>query len=400
MAPPEQRVPRRRAPIILTALAVVAAVIAAIALGPQVAAQFGWNASLPTMRATVAPAITRSVSIDFGYITDPKTDWAAIDRRLDQAGVTTVNLNAGRVEFTAFDWSASPAAAAEAGTDHLAVAARALNTGPQGQQRPVNLIVDAYVPEWIKSDPSIAGVSANGRAARYTASATQLAEGAVGQRLADYVAALGQRYDPNRIELTELFLDTYSFGADDLQLFRRLTGAADWPRNDDGSIDTSSSEIGLFRSQAIAKLLTRVRTALDAVREGAGRDIELAMDVRINWDDLAGGPAISGQAYRTLMPTRAMLQPWVYLGLANKQPQDVVRFTEALKSDGLDTTKFVMSVGLWRGPANAEPPGRITPDTLEGAVRAAATNGVRDVNVTPYSLMTDDHWTALARAWG
>ena len=282
MAPPEQRVPRRRAPIILIALAVVAAVIAVIALGPQVAAQFGWNASMPTMRATVAPAMTRSVSIDFGYITDPKTDWAAIDRRLDQAGVTTVNLNAGRVEFTAFDWSASPSAAAEAGTDHLAVAARALNTGPHGQQRPVNLIVDAYVPEWIKSDPSIAGVSANGRAARYTASATQLAEGAVGQRLADYVAALGQRYDPNRIELTELFLDTYSFGADDLQLFRRLTGAADWPRNDDGSIDTSSSEIGLFRSQAIAKLLTRVRTALDAVREGAGRDIELAMDVRIN----------------------------------------------------------------------------------------------------------------------
>ena len=400
MAPPEQPVRRRSGRIIVTALAVVAAVIVFIAVGPRVGTLVGLDAPMPTMRTTVPPAVARSVSIDFGDVTDPTTDWVAINRRLDQVGATTVNLNAGRVEFTAFDWAQSPAAAAESGTDHLAVAARALNTGPQGQQRPINLIVDAYVPEWIKSDPSVAVISATGRASKYTVSATQLAEGAVGQRLADYVAALGQRYDPNRIELTELFLDTYSFGADDLELFRRLTGAADWPRNGDGSIDTTSSAIGEFRSEAIAKLLTRVRTALDAVRDGAGRDIELAMDVRINWDDLAGGPASSGQAYRTLLGTGAMLQPWVYLGLANKQPQDVIEFTSALNSAGLDPSRFVLSVGLWRGAANADPPGRITPDELEGAVRAAGTNGVTDVNVTPYTLMTDDHWTALARAWG
>ncbi|MDN5804501.1 MAG: hypothetical protein L0H26_07955, partial [Microlunatus sp.] len=154
---------------------------------------------VPPLRPTPPPVPSHALSIDFGIVTDPATDWDAVAARLDQVNATTVDLNAGRVEFTAFDWPDHPEVAAQPGSDHLAVAARHLNSAPNGGTRQINLIVDAYVPEWIKSDPSIAGVDTDGRRSTYTASAAQLAEGEVGERLISYVAALGERYDPNQI---------------------------------------------------------------------------------------------------------------------------------------------------------------------------------------------------------
>ena len=64
-------------------------------------------------------------------------------------------------------------------------------------------------------------------------------------------------------------------GADDLALYCQMTGATDWPRNADGSINQTDPSIGTWRSQVIAHLLGRMRTALDGVRDGQGRDIEL-----------------------------------------------------------------------------------------------------------------------------
>ena len=73
-------------------------------------------------------------------------------------GANAVDLNAGRVEFTAFDWAAHPDAAAEPGTDHLARAANALHLSDDGAARQIGLIVDAFVPQLIADDPSLAGV--------------------------------------------------------------------------------------------------------------------------------------------------------------------------------------------------------------------------------------------------
>lgn len=402
MASSEQ--PQRRrggwiAIIVVVALFVVAVLAALIVRVPGLAEMSQPSETLPPMRPSVAPDVVRSVSIDFGVVTDPDTDWQAIEQRLDDVGATTVNLNAGRVEFTAFDWDAHPTVAAEPGTDHLAVASRALHLDGDGRQRQLNLIVDVFVPEWLKSDPSIAGVSATGRRARYAASASQLAQGEVGQRIIDYVVALGERYEPNQIELTELFLDTYSFGPDDLTLFRTMTGAKDWPRTAKGAIDTRAPIVGKWRSEVIAGFMGRARQALDAVRGGDGRNIGLALDVRVNWNDPAAGRPFSGHDYHLLLASGIDLQAWVYIGTAKKQPEDIRRLTAALAAGGYDMSRFTMSVGLWKGPANADPPGRISPDELGRAVKAAQTNGIADVNATPFSLFTDAHWTALADAW-
>src|SRR5690606_8466317 len=257
------RAARRRRPwLVLIAVPVVAVLVLAVVLARP------WEASVPPMRAAGSPEDLRSVSVDFGIVADPDTDWSSIDQHLDRAGVNAVELNAGRVEYTAFDWDDHPDAAAEPGTDHLAVAARALEQGPDGARRDVGLIVDAYVPRWLEQDPSLAGRSPDGQPAEYQASASALAKGPVGDRLVDYVVELGRRYEPAQISVTELFLDRYTFGDDDLALYREMTGAQDWPRDESGAVEEDAPALGSWRSDVLAGLLTRMRTGLDEVQRG------------------------------------------------------------------------------------------------------------------------------------
>ncbi|MGH1565361.1 hypothetical protein [Mumia sp. DW29H23] len=390
--------PRRRSwDVVLTTLLVIGTVV-----GVALFVVRPWSDDdepLPSLRPGTSPDQVRSLSIDFGIVTDPETDWGAVSRNLAAAHATTVNLNAGRVEFTAFDWPEHPEAAADEGVDHLAAAVRTLHESPDGDPRQVNLIVDAFVPRWIEEDPSIAGVAADGTRSEYTASATQLAEGEVGDRLVAYVEALGERYDPTAIEVTELFLNDYSFGDDDLALFREMTGADDWPRTSTGAIDTTAPEIGQWRSEVVAGLLNRMRAALDGV-DGDGGEIGLVLDVRVDWEDPAAGQPGSGQDYQVLLDSvrDLRLQLWAYVGRPVRPATDVERLTAALRDAGYDMARFVISVGLW-GDGPADDAGTISPAALDGAVRSAATNGITDVNVTPYSLMTDAHWEVLRTAW-
>ena len=233
------------------------------------------------MASPQRPREIRSVSVDLGIVIDPATDWKALDAHLDEAGANAVDLSAGRVEFTAFDWDAHPEVAAEPGTDHIARAARALREDADGHQRQIGLIVDAYLPRWIEKDPSIAGVSVDGQTAPYTASAYQLARGEVGDRLVEYVAALGARYAPSQIAITELFLDMYSYGDDDLALFREMTGrgglAADVRRAGRRAGPACSGRGAPRCSQGCSRGCARRWTRCAAAQ---GAQIVLAMDVR------------------------------------------------------------------------------------------------------------------------
>lgn len=383
---------RRRWAILVTGL--LALVLVGLPLTALINGE-GKSAEMPLMRVNPQPAQTRSVSIDFGIVTNPDTDWQAINRNLAQGGANAVALGAGRVEFTAFDWPAFPKAAAVPGTDHLAAAAAGLNIAPDGSHRSISLIVDAYMPEWIGEDPELACIEASGKPSRYRASLAELDHGQVGDRLVAYVAALGERYNPAAVEVTELFLDSCSFGADDLALFRTMTGNTDWPRTKSGAIDGNAAVLGPWRSQVLSRLLVRMRAALDQTRGGAGREIGLVADVRVNWDDPAAGRPLSGQDYPTLLSSGATLQLWAYPGRADVAGKQVERLTAGLQAAGYDMSRFIVSVGLWQGPADTQPPGRISPQEMVDALRAAGTHGITAVNLTPYSLMTPEHWQAL-----
>lgn len=375
----------------------IVAVAVLVAVAVAVAVARPWEQSPPTMASAQRPKEIRSVSVDLGIVIDPDTDWKALDAHLDDAGANAVDLSAGRVEFTGFDWDAHPEAAAEPGTDHLARAARALREDADGRQRQIGLIVDAYVPRWIERDPSVAGTSVDGHASTHSASASQLARGVVGDRLVEYVTELGERYAPSQIAITELFLDVYSFGEEDLALYREMTGHQDWPRTSDGQIDQQAPLLGSWRSEVVADLLGRMRTALDQVRGGQGTRIALAMDVRVNWDDPAPGDPLSGHGYEALLGAADRLVVWAYL-FTVRSPAEIERLTSTLATAGYDMSQLEISVGLW-APGHVDPTDRISTQTLVEAVQDAQTNGITDVNVTPLSLMTDEDWTALGALW-
>jgi hypothetical protein len=343
--------------------------------------------------------IRHSVSLGLEDIANPDTDWRGVERNLDAAGVNMVQLSAGRVEFTAFDWPAHPEAAAEPGRDHLRVAIRALRRDAAGRERAIDITVDTLVPAWIKRDPSIAGVDASGKRAQEWPSASALYDGPVGDRIVEYVGEIARRYEPDQITLTELMFGDQTFGADDLRLYRRMTGRRDWPRTASGDIDESDPSIGTWRSRVLGQVLDRARAEVRRVERSSGHRILVAVDVRVNWGDPGAGRPDSGDDYNILAKAADRLVLWAYIGTEGKGPKDIRRVTRALDEDfPIATSRFAVSIGLW-GP-NDSTVRVVSPARMAAAVRAGQTNAVAAVNVTPMSLMNPAHWRALRRVWG
>src|SRR5690606_746894 len=213
----------------------------------------------------------------------------------------------------------------------------------------------------------------------------------------DYVVELGRRYEPAQISVTELFLDRYTFGDDDLALYREMTGAQDWPRDESGAVEEDAPALGSWRSDVLAGLLTRMRTGLDEVQRGDTARVALSMEVRVDWDDLARGVPSSGHDYEVLLTAVDRLTVWAYFQPSGRDASRVEALTAALAGAGFDMSRITVSVGLWAGSSAST--ARISPEVMARAATLAATNGVRAVNVTPLSFMTDEHWSALASVW-
>lgn len=322
-------------------------------------------------------------------------DWTGLRTGLDSAHANVLYLAAGRVEWTAFDWPEHPEAAALPGTDHLARALQELAARPDGTSRYLGLTIDALVPNWIIADPSVAGRRADGSPSVYAPSATAVHSGTVGQRYVDYAVALARRYRPMQLTFTELRFDDETFGADDLALFKEMTGAVDWPRAANGQILESSPRIGRWRSEVIAGLLGRVRRGLDGVAGEVGHRVELAIDVRVDWEDPAAGRAEVGHDYAVLAAVADRLELWAYFGTDGRQPEDVGHLAAAL-GPVLAPEDYTISVGLW---SQASREAAVPPDELGAAVAAADAAGSVSTSVTPSSLMSAEHWRALASVW-
>lgn len=355
----------------------------------------------PTWRAspiTTWPTQRHSVSLDLNsYVVARHTDvdWTGLRGYLDSAHVNVLYLDAGRVEWTAFDWPDHPQAAALPGTDHVARALQELGTLPDGSRRYLGLTIDALVPNWILQDPAIAGRRPDGTPSTYAPSATAIHSGSVGQRYVDYAVALATRYRPMQITLTELRFDDETFGADDLALFKEMTGATDWPRDASGQIVASSPQVGRWRSDVLAGLLGRVRRGLDEVTGQVGHRVELAVDVRVDWDKPAAGRPEAGHDYRVLSAVADRLELWAYFGTDGRDAADVGRLATAV-SEVLEPGHYTISVGLWSGESAD---GVVLPAQLGDAVAAADAAGSDSTNVTPSSLLTPVHWQALAEVW-
>ncbi len=343
---------------------------------------------VPPAPGDATPHLT--IGVGFEALGDVHT----LEDRLDEVGAAGVSIAVGRPDWVAFAWEEQPDATASR-DDRVAHAIEHLGTRADGTPREVTLVIDALAPRLIADDEDLAGVWPDGEVSDLLPGATAWAQGEVGERIGALCGTLAQRYSPDRIALTELLLDA-TFSDVDLAAYRAATGARDWPRTRVGAIDTAHPSLDRFRADAATALTERC--AERARPHGA----EVDVDVRVNWDAPGSDRLDSGHAYDRLLDAGGRLTLWNYFALNDRAPADSAALAEGLaRRFGPDLEHVTVSVGLWAGSggdnaaANAID-GVVTPAAMAAGVEASLTHGVRRVSVTPASLMTDEHWAALA----
>jgi hypothetical protein len=246
--------------------------------------------------------------------------------------------------------------------------------------------VDVFAERYLAAHPDLAARDSSGQRVPYQASTVELVHGGLGRRLLSMIDYLSRAYPIDSVDLTELQYHDEGFGADDKQAYLAATGRSDWPRDSSGAIAVNDPSIGQWRSVLIADFVHRAADIVHAQHK------ELLVDVRASRDDPSRDGEENGQCYRALLTHADRLVLWNYFGLASGTPADTRELAEHLFH--LAPGRFIMSIGLW-GSDNTV----VGPDDLTIALRGSVQGGVRDQWVTPYGLMTDSHWKALAFSW-
>lgn len=337
---------------------------------------------------TSAPHLT----IGFGFEDLQATEWEDVAQRLDAVGADGITLAVGRPEWTAFPWPGHEerwAAGVEAGDDVVADVLDQIATAADGREREVTLVIDTLMPQALEQNPELAGVSDDRDTSDAFPNATAAA-GAVGEEIVALCGAVAERYQPDRIALTELILE-HTYTDSDLEMF------AEWAERDvdEGWPDHVDPLLGEWRASIITDLVARCG-------EAAGEwGTVVDMDVRANWDEPGGDRLESGHAYAALLDSGANLTVWNYFPLNDRSPEYSAEIAAGLAQrftpEELD--RVTLSVGLWTDgdddSAGAATEGVLAPADLEAALTSSIEGGARRVSVTPHSMMTEAHWDTL-----
>ncbi len=329
----------------------------------------------------------RIFSASYADITNGSDRIKRLAARFDEIHANEVAISMGRIEKALFPWRGQILESDSPQADQVqeVIDAIAVNGGCR---RPVTLILDALIPEKIKRDPTVAGVSTKGEVSGTHPSLKALTRGEIGEKIIEMAAEAARRYQPTAISLTDLYFEDTTYGQNDLEDFTYETGASDWPRRN-GEIDVSDPLIVSWRCQALASLVRRVREAVNAA---APNRPELWMEVKAPLEDANGDRKDAGQDYGLLAERADRLVLWNYFdNVTDTSPstRDLAA-AFAARSRGRD----ILSIGLWGRDDST-----ITPEKLNAAAKEAVEGGSTAVWVTPSDLMTDAHWKALAEAW-
>ncbi len=355
-----------------------------VAVGTLVAVLFASLCALPGRGDPPAPWI-RAVRLDYKNMARSRVELDDLEERMLGAGVNTVAVGAGRVDWTYFKWRGQrdrwSGDVRDTAVDFLARDAKRF-----GKWAAVDAVVDVLAPRYISEHPAAAAVSWQGERSASLVSTAQLVDGEFGNLLVAMVEYIAANYPVTSISLTELDYHREGYGEDDRRSYGRFTGRADWPRSADGTINVDDPSVGAWRSHEIGRFISRAAAAAHA----HGR--KLYVDVLVSWDRPERGGASHGQDYAVLLQSADRLIVWDYFGLSGYPPEYTAEIARTLRKLGPE--RIVLSVGLW--PAQGDP---VSPAAMRTALLSGLTQGLGNQWVTPSRLFSDAHWKALADAW-
>lgn len=348
----------------------------------------------PVAEAAASPAgipADRAVNIGVEDLVDDRPGHLDdLAERLDAVNANTVSIAVGRLDWIEFPWAGNEqnlsSDVIETGRDYVGEAVNALRCAADGTPRTVVLGIDALFGRDLERGAVQPGQSLSGWSSDLFASLTAWKDGGLRERLVEFATELAVRYEPDAINITELFFDWYTYGPEDLADFQQTSGLDDWPRSDDGEVDTHHPAISSWRSDVVVAVFT----ALDAALEPLG--VAVTSDVRGPLTADTPTRADIGQDYAALLVPAARLNVWDFPGINRRlSVLDADELTTMLFAPAPDS--YSLEIGLWQDG------GTIAADVLRRELGVANDTGIRSVSVTPASLMTDELWAVLAEEW-
>ncbi|MFH2039699.1 MAG: hypothetical protein ABIJ65_09730, partial [Chloroflexota bacterium] len=308
-----------------------------------------------------------------------------VEQQLKDDGMNLVALNAGRVEWNFFKWAGNEATWAgsveDTGIDFLAEDAARF-----GKWAHVDAMIDVFAPAYIQAHPEKAAINALGIASPYLVSTVEMVNGEFSQRLLAMVEYIAANYPVDSISFTELQYRVDGYGPDDTASYLAYSGNTDWPRQQNGQIDIDDTSIGDWRSYMIGTLLNKAT----AIAHKYGK--QLFMDVTLNVNNMTLMANNKGQNYNVMLQNADKIIVWGYYAEDQYPPETFVQVGQFLST--LGKNKAILSIGLW-GPNNTT----ASADSVKIAIQSAQAGGMANLWITPYSMLTSDHWQVLNQLW-
>ena len=305
---------------------------------------------------------TRAIGIGWEDTSNAaRRNWSEIARTAVTRGYNTIDLAAGRPEWTLFQWPAHPEwVSLEPQENPLRDVIATLRAN--GIEK-IYLTLDMMVSTSLAKFPEWKAISRDGTI-RNMPSPAALTRSPIRDMLAGAVAQVATQFGDviDGIIITELFWDSGSFSDNDLLLYRSDTGATDWPRGDDGALQ-ETPEYQEWLTTKMADFIAHCRSLTVG--------IPLVMDVRVNWNQPLAGRPDSGHDYAKLLRVADEIQPWVYYDTGEESK--AVALVSALNKQWPGRVR--PALGLWSA----------TPASVGKTLADLAT--AHRVQVTPYSKM-------------
>ncbi|MCA1307251.1 hypothetical protein LC082_10105 [Microbacterium esteraromaticum] len=314
----------------------------------------------------------------------------ALAARLDQVGANTVSISVGRLDWIEFPWAGNErnqsSDVIETGRDYVGEAVNAFRCAADGTRRTVVLGIDTLFGRDIQRGTVPAGQTVGGWASDLFTGLSAWKSDELSGRLTALAEELAVRYQPDAINITELFFDTTVYGPADLADFQGVSGLSEWPRRNDGGVDAHHPAVSAWKTDALVGVLAGLERVLTP------HGVDLTADVRGPLDLQTPTRNDIGQGYPEMLAHVARLNIWDFPGVNQRiGVLDADDYASVLFTPAPDD--YSLEIGLWLGA------GAIGADVLRRELSSASDLGIRSVSVTPASLMTDAHWNVLQQEW-
>jgi hypothetical protein len=343
---------------------------------------------------TVLP-VTRAMRVDYIDMAKSQAQSADLEKKMRLAGINTVAISAGRVDWTYFPWKSHSDRWSDevknSGLDFLGADSTRFS-----QWAHVTAVVDVLAPLYIRAHPEAAAISWAGTPSKNLVGLMELVDGEFGQNLLDMINEISANYPVNSIMISEVVYYVDGFGEKDKAAFLAYSELKDWPRKSTGQIDIDAPVIGQWRVHELNRFYEKAAKIVHQNKK------LLLVDEKVNVSKDGGVSLENGVNFDSVLQYADRLVVWGNYEQGEVSVQGVTALAKYLLHD--QPQKTILQVGLWDSASSLdEPKGKMTAVSsavLKNVLTSLKNIGVENTVISPSFLVSDSHWVEINKLWG